>query len=200
MHPDRRYHWQDRDALRGFVAERGFGMVFAMTAEGPRVAHVAVIWLDEGRIGFHLANANALTRALGGARALFVAQGEDAYVSPDWYGMADQVPTWNYRAVELGGTVARVDAARTVDLLDRLSQAREARLSPKPAWTRTKMTPGRFEKMLGAITGFALTVEEWRGTVKFGQDKPEAARNAVADALEAAGDGAVARLMRDAAP
>ncbi|MDF0546131.1 FMN-binding negative transcriptional regulator [Sphingobium sp. H39-3-25] len=197
MHPDPRFHWKDRDAMRAFVAARGFGMVFAGTPQGSRVAHVAAVWLDEDRLGFHLANANALTPALHGAQALFVAQGEDGYVSPDWYGLDDQVPTWNYRAVELSGTVAPLDGAETAGLLDRLSADREARLSPKPAWTRAKMTPGKFERMLGAITGFALTVTQWRGTAKFGQDKPAAARLAVADALEGVGNAPTAATMRE---
>lgn len=196
MHPDRRFHWEDRDAMRAFVGERGFGMVCASTPQGPRVAHVAVLWLGDDRIGFHLANANMLTPVLDGAQALFVAQGEDAYVSPDWYGMGDQVPTWNYRAVELAGAVSAMTGSQTAGLLDALSAAREARLSPKPAWTREKMTPGRFDRMLGAITGFALDVSEWRGTAKFGQDKPAAARTAIADAMEAVGDTPVARAMR----
>lgn len=193
MHPAAAFHWQDHDAMRAFVAERSFGALFLTTPEGPRVAHVPLVAYDAERFGFHIARGNALTPHLDGAQVLMVVQGPDAYVSPDWYGLDDQVPTWNYVAVELQGRVTREPDEALFPLLDALSADREARLAPKPAWTRAKMTPGTAKKMLRAITAFTLTVEDWRGTRKLGQNKPDAARLAVADAL---GDHPMAELMR----
>ena len=44
MHPNPAFRWEDRDAMRAFAREIGFGMLFAATADGPRVeigrAHV----------------------------------------------------------------------------------------------------------------------------------------------------------------
>lgn len=200
MHPDRTFRWEDPAALRAFVADSGFGMLFATTPDGPHVAHVPVIFLDEGRIGFHLSNGNLLTRHLEGTEALFVVNGPDGYISPDWYGMADQVPTWNYVAVEMQGQVKAMGRDALTDLIDALSADRERRLAPKPVWTRDKMADGLFDRMLGAITGFEMRIEAWRGTRKLGQNKPEAARAAAADALDALGQDAIAALMRNAAP
>ena len=42
----------------------------------------------------------------------------------------------------------------------------------------------------------ALTVQAWRGTLKLAQTKPEPARLAAAEALEAQGRRAMAALMR----
>ena len=50
-------------------------------------------------------------------------------------------------------------------------EAHEARLAPKPAWTRDKMTPERFEGLLKAIVGYELAIEELRGNRKLGQNK-----------------------------
>lgn len=196
MHPDPKFRWEDRDAMRGFIAEIGFGTLFAATADGPRVAHVPAIFVDDDRIGFHIARGNGIARHLDGATALFSVHGPDAYISPDWYGLEDQVPTWNYLAVELEGRVTRMDRAALLDQIDRLSAARETRLAPKPVWTREKMTPGTVDKMLSAISGYTLEIVAWRGTKKLGQNKPEAARLAAADALDAGGKRAMAHLMR----
>ena len=40
---------------------------------------------------------------------MLAVSGPDSYVSPDWYGTgtADQVPTWNYVAVHIRGTLRR---------------------------------------------------------------------------------------------
>ena len=200
MHPNAAFRWEDRSEMRGYVAEIGFGALFAATPDGPRVAHVPAIFLDEDRIGFHVARGNGIARHLDGAEALFTVHGPDGYVSPDWYGLgADQVPTWNYLAVELQGHARRMDRDALADLLDRLSADHEARLAPKPAWTRDKMAPGLFDRMLAGIIGFTLDVTAWRGTRKLGQNKPESARLAAADAAEAAGRRALAHLMREAA-
>ncbi|QLC25800.1 FMN-binding negative transcriptional regulator [Parasphingopyxis algicola] len=195
MHPNPRFHWQDRGAMAEFVEQVGFGMVFAETPDGPRVAHIPAI-LEDGRLLFHLAKGNALTRYLDERTALFVVNGPDAYVSPDWYGEADQVPTWNYVAVELEGPVSMLSKDALVAQADALSAAQEARFDKTP-WTRAKMKDGLFEKMLGGITGFALEPRAWRGTIKLNQNKPEEAIRKAADEIEANGRPAIAHWMRN---
>ena len=200
MHPNSAFRWEDRAAMRELVAGVGFGMLFAATPDGPRVAHLPVVWSGDDRLLFHLARGNALTRHLDGATALFSVLGPDGYVSPDWYGLdSNQVPTWNYLAVEVEGRVEQLDCDGLVAQFDALAAAQEARLAPKPAWTRAKMDPKAFEALLRGITGFALTVQAWRGTAKLGQNKPEAARLAAADALAANGRPAIAQCMRQMA-
>jgi transcriptional regulator len=123
--------------------------------------------------------------------------GPHGYVSPDWYGLEDQVPTWNYVAAELEGEVNALPADALPDLIDALSLDSETRLAPKPVWTRDKMTPGLFDRMAGAIIGYEMQVTGWRGTRKLGQNKAADVRMAAADGMAAAGDDAIAALMRE---
>jgi transcriptional regulator len=174
--------------MRAFAVEIGFGMLFLTTPVGPRVAHVPFVFLDDDRIAFHLARGNAITKYLDG----------DGYISPDWYGIDDQVPTWNYVALELQGVARKMDEAALTAQADALSAMNEARLAPKPVWTRDKMPDGLFDKMLRGITGFEIEVTAWRSTVKLGQNKSADVRNAAADGAEAAGNRAIAHLMRNA--
>jgi len=196
MHPDRRFHWSDPAEIRAFVADQSFGTLVLATAEGPLVAQVPVVVLDDDRLGFHLARNNALVPHLDGARALFVVQGPHGYVSPDWYGLDDQVPTWNYLTAQLEGPVRATDAAGLMTIIDTLSAAHEQRLAPKPVWTRDKMTPGVAERMARGIIGYELMVEAWRGTRKLGQNKADAVRLRAAEGLDAAGNAELAELMR----
>jgi transcriptional regulator len=196
MHPNRSFHWQDRDAMLGFVADVSFAHIFAATPDGPRVAHAPVIVTREGNLRFHLARANALAKHLDGSTAIASLTGPEAYISPDWYGTDDQVPTWNYLAVEAEGRVHSLGETDLVALLDDLSAQHEARLLPKKPWTRAKMSPGRFDGMLKAITAFELRIEALRGTTKMGQNKSLAEMNGAAAGLEAAGRPSVAALMR----
>lgn len=196
MHPNRSFHWQDRDAMLGFVADVSFAHIFAATPDGPHVAHAPVIVTRKGNLRFHLARSNALAKHLDGLTALASLTGPEAYISPDWYGTEDQVPTWNYLAVEAEGRVRRLGETDLVALLDDLSATHEARLLPKKPWTRAKMTPGRFDAMLKAIEAFELQIEALRGTAKMGQNKSIAEMNGAVAGLEATGRPSVAALMR----
>jgi transcriptional regulator len=194
MHPNRIFAWEDRDAMLAFAAETSFATI---AADGPLVAHAPVVVAGPDRLRFHLARGNRAVAGLDGGRAILSFLGPDAYISPDWYGSADQVPTWNYLAVEAEGPLRRLDEDELAALLDDLGAVHEKRLAPKPAWTRAKMSPGRFEAMLKAIMGFELTIEALRGTRKLGQHKKEAERDGAADGL-APFHPAMAALMREA--
>jgi transcriptional regulator len=198
MHPNRVFAWTNREEMLAFVAQTSFTHLFVQGPDGPLVAHLPVVVTPEGNLRFHLARANPVAKHLDGAVALASLAGPDAYVSPDWYLAADQVPTWNYVTVEARGPVSAVPDAGLVGNLDDLSATHEARLLPKRPWTRAKMRPGLFEGMLKAIQGFELIVEDLRGTRKLGQNKDAANRAAAAAGLEAAGRADVAALMRSA--
>jgi transcriptional regulator len=196
MHPNRKFHIEDREAMAALVSDLGFGALFVPTADGLRAVHVPVL-LDGDRLRFHVSRGNAVHASLAaGARALFVATGPHAYISPDWYGLEDRVPTWNYVAVEMEGPVRPLDPEGLSRLVDDLSADRESRLAPKPAWTRAAMSEGRYEGLLKSITGFEMQVAAWRGTAKVDQDKPQAVRDRIADALAGRGEMDMAATMR----
>lgn len=200
MHPAPAFRHDDRDLLEAVVAEVGFGMVFAGTPDGPRVAHTPLLSTGDGAVQFHLSRGNALTAQLDGARALVVVNGPDGYVSPGWYADEGQVPTWNYVAVELEGRVRRMAAEGVTDLLEALSARHEARIGATPPWTIDKLSPARRAGLMAGMVGFELEIEAWRPTFKLSQDKPAAERARVADGLERSGAAALATLMRTLAP
>lgn len=173
MHPNPRFRWQDEAEMLAFVRATAFARIIALTPAGLRVAHAPVLVLPSGALRFHLANANALTPHLDGATALALAEGPNAYVSANWYAdVRGAVPTWNYVAVECEGPVTVLDRAALVGLVDALSAALEPGVGED--WTRAKMDPEAFERMLGAITAFELRPAAIRGTRKLSQNQPEA--------------------------
>ena len=197
MHPNSAFRPRQDDLAELLVREIGFAAIFASTPDGPRVAHAPVVLSDDrATLQFHLARGNALTRHLDGATALAVVQGPDAYVSASWYDAADQVPTWNYVAIEMEGVVSKLDDAALIAQLDTLSANHEARVGANPPWTRDKMNPALFSKMTGAIIGFELRITAWRPTIKLSQNKSADERNKVIAGVEASGHGALAQLMR----
>jgi transcriptional regulator len=196
MHPNAAFRHDDRAVLEALIEEVGFGMVFAATPDGPRVAHVPLVLAADGTVQFHLARGNALTKHIAGSVALAVINGPDAYVSPRWYPETGQVPTWNYVTLELEGPVRRMEQEGLAALLERIGQREEARIEGGLPWTPDQVPEVLWRKLLGGIVGFELEVQAWRPTFKLSQNKPEAHRSAVADALEANGSPALAALMR----
>lgn len=196
MHPSPTFRWDDPETLIAFATAVGFGMLFGQTPDGSRVAHLPFVQTGPDRLAFHIARGNGLARHLDGATALLVVNGPDGYVSPDYYGIADQVPTWNYLAAEFEGHVTRISEDALLAQIDALSAQEEARLSPKPAWTRDQTNPAVITQLLKGIWGFEMRVAAWRGTAKLSQNKPDHVRLKAADAVEAAGHFALAHLMR----
>jgi len=197
VHPNAAFRTENRALVEALVDEIGFGMIFAATPDGPRVAHTPLLWTGDGAMQFHLARGNALTRHLDGATALAVVNGPDAYVSPRWYADAEQVPTWNYVCVEMEGRVRRMDRDGLRALLETLSARNEARLVHGAPWTMDTMPQAKLSPMLDAIVGFELEVQAWRPTLKLSQNKGADERERVAQGLEAEGSPAIAQLMRD---
>lgn len=198
MHPAQPFRVEDRATLLGFIAAHPFVTLAAAVRGRPFTAQAPVVirHLGDGEVAldFHLSRGNVLSPYIvQGFRAVALATGPDAYVSPDWYAGEDQVPTWNYLSVEAEGSVAGLNDVELVALLDDLSAQEEARLLPKPPWTRHKMSPGRFEAMTRGIIGARLVVDRLEGTFKLSQDKGEADRSGVVAAL---GDHPIAGLMR----
>jgi transcriptional regulator len=199
MHPNALFRNDDRALHEALIEEVGFGMVFAQTSDGPRVAHTPIVSTGDGAVQFHLARGNALTRYLVGQEALVVINGPDAYVSPRWYADPNTVPTWDYVALELQGPVRKMGEEGLVAMLDAIAERHEEQIAGEP-WTREKVEPAKIAGLLRGIVGFEMEVRAWRPTFKLSQNKSAEERAAIADALEAQGSAAIAALIRTLAP
>lgn len=198
MHPNPAFRGTGRDENLAFAAARGFGMLCINDADGPVAAHVPFVILPDGAVEVHLARSNAIARAGLPAPALLAVQGPDAYISPDWYGVPDQVPTWNYVAVHLRGVLHPLPDEGLEPQVDALTEEFEGRLVGKRPWTKAKMGEGVMARMMRGILPFRLEVTAVDGTWKLNQNKTPEARAGVIAALEAQGGMAaeIAGLMR----
>lgn len=162
VHPAFRTDIADALAMLG---ARGFGLMVIADAHGlPHAVHIPFLAeRHDGaglRIELHVARANPIHALLGeaGRPALLAVQGPDAYLSPDWYGVPNQVPTWTYTAVHLSGLARALSPEAIPGHLERVSAAFEARLAPKAPWRMEKVEPHRLEAMMRAIVGIEILV------------------------------------------
>ena len=199
MHPNPAFRGASRDENLGFARDRGFGVLMVNGDPFPLCSHVPFLLADDGKSAeMHLVRSNPILGCLadGGVAARMAVSGPDGYVSPDWYGMPDQVPTWNYVAVHLSGRLHALPSDELSGHLERLSRFFEARLAPKPPWGLGKVSSEVLARMKRMIVPVRLDVEKVEGTWKFSQNKPGEARLSAAQGVEEAGEIALAELMR----
>ena len=200
MHPNPAFRTAETDRNLAFARDRGFGVLSVNADPSPLLSHIPFLLNDDGTSAdLHLVRSNPIAR-LGAIPAAIAVSGPDGYVSPDWYEVEDQVPTWNYVAVHLRGQLEPLPHADMHDMLDRQSAAYETRLAPKRPWTTSKMTPDALNRMMRQILPFRLHIEAVNGTWKLNQNKSDDARLKAASLIV---DGigselaALQALMRD---
>jgi len=182
-----------------FAGQRGFGMIVAADARGPRASHVPFVLVErDGRaiVQIHFTAKNPLVPLADGARRfLLIVAGDDAYISNDWYASRDNVSTWLYEAVHLSGVAHPRDLDENRGHGDALLAVSEARL-PKQPWDLAQMEPGKRESMLAAIRVVDLVIDTVEGQAKLNQHKSDADHVAVADRLARSAESGHRRLAQ----
>jgi len=197
MHPNPIYRSEDDAQHHAFATQRGFGVSAVNGPNGPLLSHVPFV-PSAGGVDLHLVRSNPIAWALTGGPlpCVLAVSGADGYVSPDWYGVEDMVPTWNYIAVHLRGTLALAPVEGLRAHLDALSDHFETRLLPKPVWKTDKVAPDALARMLRQIVPLHLEIASTDGTWKLNQNKTEPARAGVVEGLASSPIGQeLAQLM-----
>ena len=190
MHPDPRF--RPDTALLADAERIGFAHIFAATPDGPMVVQ-APVTLHGERLRFHVSRANRIAPHMDGASVVLSLAEIQGYVSANFYAApGNQVPTWNYVSVEVDGIANAIGADELTEQLDRLAALHEPRDDP---WTRDKVDPVVFAKLLGGIRGFDVTVTAVRGTTKLSQNKTPQDRAGVVAGLRREGRHALADRM-----
>ena len=203
MHPNPAFRKDDTACNLDFAHAQGFGMLSINAQPAPLLAHIPFLINRADCIAeLHLVRSNPIARAVNRPTpAVIAVQGPHGYVSPDWYGLDDQVPTWNYIAVHLRGELRPLPSGELRRVIDALSDQHEQRLHPKPIWRSSKMDPAALDKMMRQIVPFAFDITAVDATWKLNQNKPDAARLGAADKIGESCNGMgldqLADLMRD---
>ena len=198
MHPSKLFRNPNRQSNISFVKERSFGALVVVAEGRPLVSHIPFQLSKDGAyLEAHLVASNPILQALGSPQeATMIVSGCDAYVSPDWYNVEDQVPTWNYVAVNLFGDIRKLARSELRGVLERLSQNMEERLLPKPPWKLDKLKDQTFEKLSRQIVPIGMDIKSMEETWKLSQNKSVDARAGVVKGMRASPIGSdVAQII-----
>jgi transcriptional regulator len=189
MYLPKHFEQDDPAALAALMHDHPLATLVVATPDGPTADllplefHPAIG--PRGTLRGHVARANPLWRHAGVA-ALAVFQGPQAYVSPNWYPSKREhgkaVPTWNYTMVQARGALRAVDDAPWLRaLVGRLTERHES-TQPAP-WAVSDAPDDYVQQMLRAIVGIEIELTSLLGKWKVSQNRSQADRQGVAQAL-----------------
>lgn len=186
----------DPDEVRAFVEQAGTAQLVTTGADGtPLATLLPILWsADGGTVVAHMARANPHWREIRDSQpALAIIAGAQAYVSPSWYASKAEhgrvVPTWNYSAVHLTGTLTVHDDHIWVrEAVTRLTDRHEQQQAQP--WAVTDAPEAYVEKNLRPIVGLEMRVDRVDAKAKLSQNRSEADRAGVVAGLRRDGGNA----------
>jgi transcriptional regulator len=180
---------QDRTLAAALVRAHPFATLITQGSDEPVVSHVPLLLLDEGdtwHLLGHVARANPHWELWNERqRILAIFHGGDAYVSPSLYSTRKAVPTWNYAIVHAHGVVEPWhDSERKEQVLKALIDRHDP--AYRSQWD--ELDSAFREGMKGGIVAFTIAIERIEAKFKLSQNRPEADRARVLEAMQAGGD------------
>lgn len=179
-----KYHRNENpEDLKRFISQNGFAVLISDVDGKPWATHLPLVLSGDGtRIHGHMSRGNQQWKNFNAQKeVLVIFHGPHTYISSSWYNH-ENVPTWNYIAVHVWGTIRITDGDELLTSLKELVNKYE-KDSTKPVTVE-----GMSEKFLSAelrgIVGFEITIRKMEAAYKLSQNRDEINHRAIVHALE----------------
>lgn len=184
--------------MHDFIHAHGFGILVSTVADRLWATHIPIMLsADNTKLISHISRANKQWKHFptdGEVMAIF--HGAHSYVSSSWYDH-ENVPTWNYVAVHVYGTIRLLRDEELLESLKHLVDKYEKKSESPIAVER--MSPGYAEREMKGAVGFEITITHMEGTLKLSQNRDAANHAAIVEQLEKTDDPnshSIAELMK----
>lgn len=195
------------EVLHALVQNHPLATLVTLSAKGMDANHIPLVLRQgaDGRTSLvgHVARANPIWEETDlSVPVLAIFQGPQHYISPGWYATKAEhgkvVPTWNYAVVHAKGLLrVHDDAAWIRSQMQQITTQQEAPMA-RP-WAIDDAPRDYTDKMISAVVGIEIVVDEWVGKWKVSQNQPPANQTTVREGLERQGTEA-ARTMAGLVP
>ena len=168
------YKNENVDEIKEFISQHSFSILINQVDGKPWATHTP-LELDEDSEGNdilvgHIAKANPQWRAFDSdAKVLCIFNGPHAYISSSWY-KDEEVPTWDYIAVHVYGTLKVLNEEETMNFLHKLVDKYE--MDSKNPISLHDMSPNTLRQVKGVV-GFSIKIEEIQAAYKLSQTRPQ---------------------------
>src|SRR6476620_11824746 len=151
------------EELERIIHDYPLGTLVYSTSEGLDAAHLPFIYKKDqgasGKLIGHVARKNLIWQQVAPeAEVLTIFQGDDAYISPNWYPSKHEthrhVPTWNYQVVHVRGRVRFIDDAKFVrGVVATLTHIHETRTAEAQPWKMSDSAKEYIDQQVASIVG-----------------------------------------------
>lgn len=193
------YKNDDLEEIKDFVVNNSFGILVNQVDGKPWATHIPLeLKTDsDGKsilVG-HIAKANPQWRYFKeDSQVLCIFNGPHSYVSSSWY-KEEEVPTWNYIAVHVYGTLKIQSEETLLASLHKLVDKYEK--NSKEPVSIHDMSAKTMSQIKGVV-GFEISIEDIQATYKLSQGREHDHPKIISELeeLEDSGSRAIAKCMR----
>jgi len=204
MYAPKAFDEGNMDSMLELIQSYPFATLVTAGVNGLNAEHIPFLVKTEGDeiavLQAHIAYSNPLWEScVNGDDVLVVFQGVNSYISPNWYPSKSKdskvVPTWNYTAVHVKGSIEFIhDSEWKLLLLNDLTEKHEK--GQDTPWAMRDAPAEFIDKLLPAIVGIEINVSSIQGKSKLSQNQSIENRKGVKDGLEGIGHK-MAGLIKD---
>lgn len=192
MYIPRDYQNDNIDEIKNFIQQNSFGILVVQDQEKMTATHIPLeLYKNEAGedvLCGHISKANPQWKNFENAKeVLAIFSGPHTYISSSWYDH-ENVPTWNYIAAHVYGTINIMNDEQVLKALKRLVNKYEQK-SDRPV-DLEKMTPGYVEKEMKGVVGFEIKITKIEAAYKLSQNRDQKNHENIIKELEKKGDPA----------
>mgnify|MGYP003674475057 FL=1 len=191
MYAPKHFEVKDQAELLEFINAFPFASLVTNGTEGLSADHIPMlVHVDAENKVFlqgHIAKANTLWQKVANkADVLVIFQGENAYISPNWYPSKQRdgkaVPTWNYQVVHVKGSIEFIyDVEWKLALLEKLTNTQEQTQSAP--WSMSDAPQEYIDRLQAAVVGVEIEVTGIQGKFKLSQNQNDENKSGVREGL-----------------
>jgi transcriptional regulator len=185
-------HVNDSKEILDFIQQNGFATLVSTVDGKPWATHLPlVLSKDASELAGHVSRGNKAWRNFSDTEVLCIFQGPHSYISSSWYDH-ENVPTWNYMAVHIYGTIKIIEGEELLASLKDLTNKYEVH-SEKPV-TVEGMSKHYLEKEMRGIVGISVKIVSLEASFKLSQNRDDRNHAEIVRQLRKRGDSSSANV------
>jgi transcriptional regulator len=189
MYIPEQYKNENSQEINAFLEQHAFGILINQTDGKLWATHIP-LELDVNGSGKqvlhgHLSKANPQWKSFASDnKILAIFNGPHSYISSSWY-EKEEVPTWNYIAVHVYGTIKIVGEEALLDSLKKLVDKYESH-SENPV--RVEELSEKTMRQINGIVGFVIEIDDIQAVKKMSQTRNDKDHQNIVSELQKTGN------------
>ncbi len=176
--------------VHDFIDKNSFGILVSQASSKLWATHIPLELEKNGQgkhiLTGHISKGNPQWKNFtDNTPVLAIFSGSHSYISSSWYDH-ENVPTWNYIAVHVYGTIKIIEGERLLTVLKNLVNKYE-RASANPVSVE-HMSEKFVAKEMNGIIGFEIEIDEIQAAYKLSQNRDSKNHATIIEQLEKKGD------------